>query len=69
MKSLKRFCAGVLLALAFALPTFAGHIPCGVTCANPEHAEAPPEETVNEMTEGMTVDFVAVLLQGVLSMF
>ena len=69
MKSLKRFCAGVVLTLAFALPAFAGHIPCGVTCVDPEHAEATTETTVSEAPEEATVDFLAVLLQGVLSVF
>lgn len=30
MKNLRRLCAGCALMLTLALPTYAGHIPCGV---------------------------------------
>jgi hypothetical protein len=46
MKHLGRFCAGVILALSLTLPTYAGHIPCGVT----DEQSGPTQETTTEET-------------------
>ena len=63
MKSLFRFCAGVVLTLAFAVPAFAGHIPCpGIT-------DPPPEERAAASTERVITETVVTLLQGILTVF
>ena len=65
MKHLVRLCAGVVLTLAFALPAFAGQIPCpGITGppTDPESRATTTGETGIEVAE------VAVtLLQDVLA--
>lgn len=62
MRQISRFCAGVVLALTFALPTLAGHIPCGVTDDPPPTMTA----TTDETGDGVLQVFGA-LLEGVLS--
>lgn len=65
MKSLFRLCAGVVLTLAFAVPSFAGQIPCPVT-------EPPPEErtaaTTSETKSAIT-ETVITLMQSMLTVF
>lgn len=60
METLKRMCAGgvLALALALALPAFAGQIPCGVVDPPPPPPSAPA-----------VLDVAWTLLQGVLSVF
>ena len=60
MNSLKRFCAGFLLTLAFALPALAGQIPCGVTDPPP-----PPSEETTE-TPGEAGDVITEALASLL---
>lgn len=65
MRQINRFCAGLVLALAFALPTFAGHMPCGITDPPPP----PPPQQAATITEDGLAEMVISLLQGVLSVF
>lgn len=59
MKDLKIICAGGVLALALATPTFAGHIPCGVTDAPPQQQTAPGEI---QNPQGALIDALLTLL-------
>jgi hypothetical protein len=59
MKRLSRFCAGVVLTLAFAYPAFAGQIPCGVT-------EPPPEGRTAVSTKSIITETVITLFQSIM---
>ncbi len=61
MKRTSRFCAGVVLTLAFAYPAFAGHIPCGVTEPPP-----PPEGRTAVSTKSVITVSVITLLQSIM---
>lgn len=65
MRQINRFCAGLALMLAFALPTFAGHMPCGIDDPPPP----PPEQVTAADTSDDVLEFAVSLLQGVLSAF
>jgi hypothetical protein len=61
MKRTSRFCAGVVLTLAFAYPTFAGHIPCPFTEPPP-----PPEERTAVSTKSVITETVITLFQSLM---
>jgi hypothetical protein len=64
MRHLYRICAGVVLTLVFALPTFAGQIPCGVTDPPPPQTAAATTEDSGEMSAGV-VEALVTLLRAV----
>lgn len=68
MKYLRRLCAGVGLMLVFALPTFAGQIPCGVT-EEPSQVACSEASKATVGTRVVTVDVIAKVLGGVLPIF
>jgi len=69
MKHLFRLCAGVVLTMVFALPAFAGHIPCGLTDPPPEERTMPDiVETVDtSASDSGAVETITMLLQNMLS--
>jgi hypothetical protein len=62
MKHLFRLCAGVILTLAFAVPSFAGHIPCPIT-------DPPPEGRTAATTESVITETVMTLMQSIMTVF
>ncbi len=68
MKHLYKGCAGVVLTLVLALPTFAGQTPCGGITDQPPQTATTTTEGDGEVSAGM-VEVVTTLLQGVLSVF
>jgi hypothetical protein len=67
MRDLKRICAGIVLALCFALPTFAGQMPCGGIADPP-----PPPQTATATTEAngeMSTGVVETVMTFLLSVF
>jgi hypothetical protein len=80
MKSVRRFCATVVLAFAVAFSTYAGEIPCGVT-GTPPQSTAQATTTGNIGTgvtgdmgaggiaTGSTTNFFLSVFQGLMSLF
>ncbi len=64
MRYFYRVCTAAVLTLVFALPTFAGQMPCpGIT------DQPPPSEAQTMDETGEVFDVVMTLMQGVLSVF
>jgi hypothetical protein len=80
MKQVRRFCAGIILALSLTLTAYAGHIPCGVTDDPPPPTEQATSAgdigmgVTGDMTSGgiatdPTTNLFLSLLNGLLSLF
>jgi hypothetical protein len=64
MKNLRQLCAGLMLAMVFTLPAFAGEIDCGVT--SPQSPQ--PTVTATGQIDTTLKEAAVSLIQSILSL-